>query len=313
MNYVIIGAGGTGGTLGAYLTKGKADMTLIARGKHLEAMKADGLKMKEKWKDEEEIIPVKALSQKEYQGHGDVVFVCVKGYSLDSVVPLIRQVSHKDTIVLPILNLYGTGSYLQEKLPELLVLDGCIYVSAAVEAPGTIFRHGSVCRVVFGTRSPEEFTPRLKEIQKDLCACGIEGILSDNIRRDALKKFSYVSPAGAAGLYYDAVAGDFQREGEKRDFFIRLVREIVALGEGMGICFEEDLVQRNLQIMSELLPESDTSMQRDVKAGRQSEMDGLIFEVVRLARKYQVPVPCYEKVQEKMYELGYENNPAGYL
>ena len=73
----------------------------------------------------------------------------------------------------------------------------------------------------------------------------------------------------------------------------------------MGIHFECDLVQRNLKIMGGLLPESDTSMQRDVKAGRQSEMDGLIFEVVRLGRKYQVPVPCYEKVAEKMHRMGY--------
>ncbi|MDY5021076.1 MAG: 2-dehydropantoate 2-reductase [Blautia sp.] len=305
MNYVIIGAGGTGGTLGAYLTKGGADVTLIARGKHLEALKAHGLKMKEKWKNEEEIIPVKALSQEEYREKADVVFVCVKGYSLDSVIPLIRQVSHKDSIVLPILNIYGTGGYLQEKIPELLVLDGCIYVSAAMEEPGTILRHGEVCKVVFGTRSPREYTPELKEIEKELCACKIEGILSDNIRRDALQKFSYVSPAGAAGLYFNAVAGDFQQEGEKRDFFASLIREIVALAEGMDIHFQCDLVQRNLQIMGELLPESDTSMQRDVKAGRPSEMDGLIFEVVRLGKKYQVPLPCYEKVAEKMHRMGY--------
>ena len=144
----------------------------------------------------------------------------------------------------------------------------------------------------------------LKKIAQDFKDSGIDGILSDNIKRDALTKFSYVSPIGTAGLYLHAVAGDFQREGEAREFFKTLIREIVTLANAMGITFEEDLVERNLKILSNLPEEATTSMQRDVMEGKQSEIDGLVYEVVRMAKKYGVEVSAYERAAEKFWEMG---------
>lgn len=302
MKYAIIGAGGTGGTVGAYMTKAGKDVTLVARGTHLRAMQEHGLKMERLWDHSEETIPVKACTTEEYQEQPDVILVCVKGYSLESTLPFIRRVAGPDTVVIPILNIYGTGGRLQEQLPDVLVTDGCIYVSANIKEPGVILQHGEILRIVFGVRHPQEYRPVLEEISGDFNDCGIRGILSENIRRDALQKFAYVSPMGAAALYYEAPAGAFQREGAPREMFKAMTREIVALAEAMDIHFERDLVQLNLDILASLSPEATTSMQRDVTAGRQSEIDGLIFEVVRLGQKYGVAVPEYEKTAKK-----YEN------
>ncbi|MDO4339080.1 MAG: 2-dehydropantoate 2-reductase [Eubacteriales bacterium] len=295
MQYVIIGAGGTGGTVGAYMTKAGKDVTLIARGKHLEAMQKNGITLEHLWNGTQEKIPVKASGMEEYQGHPDVILVCVKGYSLEDTIPFIRRISVAHTVVIPILNIYGTGGRLQEKLPDILVTDGCIYVSANIKEPGVIVQHGEILRIVFGTRRPEEAVPVLEKIAEDFQESGIRGILSENIQRDALQKFSYVSPMGAAALYYNAAAGDFQKEGAPREMFKAMIREIVALAEAMDIHFEEDLVETNLNILSTLAPEATTSMQRDVMAGKQSEIDGLVFEVVRLGKAYGVPTPEYEK------------------
>ena len=125
-------------------------------------------------------------------------------------------------------------------------------------------------------------------------------MLSENIRRDALEKFSYVSPIGAAGLYYHATAGDFQKEGEQRETFKAMIREIAALADAMGVPFEKDMVDVNLRILANLAPEATTSMQRDVYAGKSSEIDGLVYEVVRMGQEYGVSVPVYEKVAEKL-------------
>ena len=97
----------------------------------------------------------------------------------------ISEIAKKSTIVIPILNIYGTGSRLQKKLPELLVTDGCIYVSANIEGPGALVQHGKILRVVFGVREKSEFREELKEIAKDFSDSGISGELSENIRRDA--------------------------------------------------------------------------------------------------------------------------------
>ena len=320
MKYIIIGAGGTGGILGFYMTKAGKDVTLIARNAHLEAMQKQGLSVQKMWTNETETIPVSAESMESYEAKGekaDVILVCVKKYSLDSCIPFIQNISHKNTIVVPVLNVYGTGAYLQEKLPKVLVTDGCIYVSANIKQAGVLLQHGEILRVFFGVREKEDLKKLngqsdgeykaerlLKKIAQDFKDSGIDGILSDNIKRDALTKFSYVSPIGTAGLYFHAVAGDFQREGEARELFKTLIREIVTLSKAMGITFEEDLVERNLKILSNLPEETTTSMQRDVMEGKQSEIDGLVYEVVRMAKKYGVEVPAYERAAEKFWEMG---------
>ena len=319
MKYIIIGAGGTGGILGFYMTKAGQDVTLIARNAHLEAMKKQGLSVQKMWTNETETIPVSAESMESYEAKGekaDVILVCVKKYSLDSCIPFIQNISHENTIVVPVLNVYGTGAYLQEKLPKVLVTDGCIYVSANIKQAGVLLQHGEILRVFFGVREKEDLKKLngqldgeykaerlLKKIAQDFKDSGIDGILSDNIKRDALTKFSYVSPIGTAGLYLHAVAGDFQREGEARELFKTLIREIVTLANAMGITFEEDLVERNLKILSNLPEEATTSMQRDVMEGKQSEIDGLVYEVVRMAKKYGGEVPTYRRAAEKFREM----------
>ena len=304
MKYAIIGAGGTGGSLGFFLTKAGKDVTLIARGRHLEMIRKNGLGMENLWDHKREMIEVKACTAEEYSDTPDVILVCVKGYSMEETVPVIRRIAGKDTVVLPILNIYGTGGKLQKEFPELTVPDGCIYVSANILEPGVILRHGKILRVVFGARKPEEETEKMREIARDMACENIEIILSEDIRRDAMVKFSYVSPIGAAGLYYNAKAADFQREGEQREMFKAMIREIVALSYAMGIEFQEDLVERNLNILATLSPEATTSMQRDVYAGKKSELDGLVYEIVRLGKEYGIAVPEYEKAAAKFREEG---------
>ena len=304
MKYAIIGAGGTGGCLGFFLQKAGKDVTLIARGKHLEAIRKNGLTIQKLWDESRETLPVKACTAEEYKEIPDVILVCIKGYSMDETVPTIKKIAGKETVVIPILNIYGTGGRLQKKLPELTVTDGCIYVSANILEPGVILQHGKILRVVFGARKPEEETEKMREVEKDMVTDDLEVILSENIRRDAMVKFSYVSPIGTAGLYCNAVAADFQREGEQREMFKALIREIVALSHAMGIEFAEDLVERNLKILAALSPEATTSMQRDVMEGKRSEMDGLVYEVVRMGKEYKVNMPQYKKAAARFREQG---------
>ncbi len=307
MKYAIIGAGGTGGCLGFFLQKAGKDVTLIARGKHLEAIRKNGLTIQKLWDESRETLPVKACTAEEYKEIPDVILVCIKGYSMDETVPTIKKIAGKETVVIPILNIYGTGGRLQKKLPELTVTDGCIYciyVSANILEPGVILQHGKILRVVFGARKPEEETEKMREVAKDMVTDDLEVILSENIRRDAMVKFSYVSPIGTAGLYCNAVAADFQREGEQREMFKALIREIVALSHAMGIEFAEDLVERNLKILAALSPEATTSMQRDVMEEKCSEMDGLVYEVVRMGEEYKVDMPQYKKAAARFREQG---------
>ena len=293
--YTIIGTGGTGGAIGSYLAKAGKDVTFIARGNNLNAMMEKGLRVIRP-ADEFVIDPVKATTLEEYQGKADVIFVCVKGYSLEAIIPGLRRISDSKTIIIPILNIFGTGGDMQKHFPDTLVTDGCIYVAAQIKEPGCIQMNGDILRVIFGVRDKSDYREELKEIETDLRESGIEGTLSDNIARDALVKFSYVSPQGACGLYYGVSAGEIQKPGEIRECFAGLIREIDTLAKAMDIHFEEDIVRRNLAILDSLSPSATTSLQRDVAAGNDSEIDGLIYEVVRLADRYGVDVPIYRKI-----------------
>ena len=305
MKYLIIGAGGTGGCIGAYMARAGRDVTLIARGEHLEHIKKDGLII-DSAIEGEYAVRIKASDMEHYNERPDVIFVCVKYYSLQEIIPFMQSVLKTDTVIIPVLNVYTTGEYLQQKFADNLVTDGCIYVASQIKSPGVIHMDGKILRVVFGVREKSEFSELLLEIKKDLSESGIEAVLSDNIRRDALMKFSYVSLAAACGLYYDADAGKMQKEGEIRDFFVQLIKEVEAIARAIGIEFGTDIVKTNLDILDSLCARASTSLQRDIYAGKKSEYDGLIKQVIIKAGEYGIDVPGYKKVHEK--ELRLRNN-----
>lgn len=310
LKYVVIGAGGTGGGIGGFLSKAGKDVTLIARGRHLEAMRMGGLCFETSHGSY--TVPVKACPMEEYgsrppyTGAPDIIFVCVKGYSLGDAVPFINRISKKGTIVIPILNIYGTGKKLQGQLPGLLVTDGCIYIASEIKKPGTILMSGDIFRVVYGLRkgtsekTAASVRPVLETVSQDLKEAGILPIFSEEIERDALQKFSFVSPMAAVGAGYHVTASAMQENGKYRPLFISLVEEIKNLAEAMHICLPDNIVSINLKIMDDLVPTATASMQRDLQNGRQSELDGLICEVVRLGRQYGVSLPEYEKLAEKL-------------
>ena len=303
MRYVIIGAGGTGGPVGAFMARAGQDVTLIARGVHLKAIQEQGLRI-DTGETEGFTVPVKASSMEAYDGQADVIFVCVKGYSLQDTIPFIRRIAQPDTVVIPILNIYGTGRKLQEALPELTVTDGCIYVSANITAPGTIRMHGQIFRVVYGLPDHRTDDMRLRQVADDLLKAGITPVYSAQIEKDAMEKFSYVSAMAACGLYYHAEALQMQTEGEVRGFFVKLVDEIEELAAAEGIYYDTPLREINLKILDHLAPTASTSMQRDIYAGRQSEIDGLIYEVVRRADRHGLRLPAYRQAAEKFRKEG---------
>ncbi len=301
VKYLIIGGGGTGGPLAAYMKRAGKDITLIARGEHLNKIKERGLVI-ENEQGNKYSVAVKACTMEEYDDRPNVIFVCVKSYSLGSVIDFIKRTAGTDTTIIPLLNIFTTGQRLQRELPLCTVTDGCIYISANISGCGNIKMHGDIFRIVFGARNEEEYRPVFEDIKKDLSDSGIDCTLSHNIQRDALKKFSYVSAMAACGLYYDAKADSMQKEGKERRLFSELIGEITALAEAMGFPFDEDMIKTNIDILDDLSPTASTSMQRDIQKGSRSEIDGLIYEVVRLGKKYNVDMPKYTMVSKKFYD-----------
>lgn len=298
LKFAIFGVGGTGGVIGGYLASAGNDVTFLARGEHLAAMQAKGLTIHTNHRGDIRLPKVKALNAADYHETPDVLFVCVKYYSLEAAIALARRVAGPDTLIIPILNVFGTGAVMQEKLAGLTVLDGCIYVFAKRGGPGIIEQPQEILRVFYGFRPGEDrrLAAKAEALEKVMRAADIHAHFTDDIQRDALTKFSFVSPMGAAGLYFNVTSEAFQVPGEVRETFIGLIKEVEALGHAMGITFDRDLVATDLRLMDAFAPGLTTSMQRDVASGGPSEFAGLVSRIVTLGQKYHVPVPLYTKI-----------------
>ena len=162
MKYLIAGTGGVGGSIAGFLSLAGKDVTCIARGAHLQSIQTNGLTLKSDLKGEH-TLRIPATTAEEFNGKADVIFVCVKGYSVDSIVELIKRAAHKDTVVIPILNVYGTGPRIQKLVPEVTVLDGCIYIVGFVSGTGEITQMGKIFRLVYGAHHGTVVKPGLLE------------------------------------------------------------------------------------------------------------------------------------------------------
>ena len=307
LKYLIAGTGGVGGSIAAFLALAGKDVTCIARGEHLAAIRENGLQLHSDLKGEYALI-VPAYTAEEYTAlvstsadyKADVIFVCVKGYSVDSITELIKSAAHEHTVVIPILNVYGTGPRIQRLVPGVTVLDGCIYIVGFVSGRGEITQMGKIFRLVYGAhRSTIVSRETLEAVQRDLQESGIKADISDDIDRDTFVKWSFISAMAVTGAYYDVPMGEVQKPGEVRNTFIGLSQESAALGRKLGIAFKEDIVEYNLKVIDKLAPESTASMQKDMAKGHQSEVQGLLFDMITAAEEQGIEVPTYRMVAEK--------------
>ena len=174
MKYLVIGTGGVGGSIAAFLALSGCDVSCIARGEALESIKKRGLIFHSSLKGEH-AIPLKAFSAEEYNYKADVIFVTVKGYSIDSIAPVISRASSPETVVIPLLNVYGTGPRIAALSPDANVLDGCIYIVGFKSGIGEITQMGDIFHIVYGVPEGHSVAPEiLDRINSDLRRAGIK-------------------------------------------------------------------------------------------------------------------------------------------
>ncbi|MGN0053094.1 MAG: ketopantoate reductase family protein [Bacteroides sp.] len=299
MKYLIVGTGGVGGSIASFLSLAGKDVTCIARGEHLRAIREHGLRLHSDLKGEH-VLHIPAYTAEEYQEKADVILVCVKGYSIDSIADLLQRAATPHTIVIPILNVYGTGPRIQRLAPGVTVLDGCIYIVGYVSGKGEISQMGRVFRLLFGAhRGTDVSRETMEAVRQDLTESGIRADISDDINRDTFVKWSFISAMAVTGAYYDVSMGEVQKPGPVRDTFIGLSRESTALGEKLGIRFLEDNVAHNLRIIDALDPHSTASMQKDIARGHQSEIQGQLFDLIAAAEAQGIDIPTYRMVARK--------------
>ena len=291
MRIAVVGAGGVGGAYGAALAKAGADVTFIARGAHLAAMKSKGLRL-ESQRGDIHLAPTQATDDPKTVGPVDVVLFCVKLWDVESAGEAIKPMVGKDTAVIPLQNGVDAAERLAPILGRQAVMGGVANISATIAEPGVIRQTGTVMRMVFGeldgTRSARG------EAFAALCVkAGIDGVLSETIQTELWMKFILLaSNAGMMALARLPI-GRLRDDPDIAPYFVAAYAEVVAVGRAAGIALPDDAVDRTLNFNRNAPPHLMASMGADLLRGNRIELPWLSGKVIELGRRHGVPTPIH--------------------
>jgi 2-dehydropantoate 2-reductase len=313
MRIAIMGTGGVGGYYGGLLAHSGQQVTFIVRrkpdGAHLAAIHEKGLQVKSVLGDFL-VAPAHATETPAEVGPVDLILFATKTYHTDEAAQAIKPMVGPDTVVLPLQNGVDAADRIGAVVGIEHLLGGATWLSAAIEAPGVIGQYSQFRRIVLGELDGRK-TPRAQQVSDTLNATGATAELSDNIRKVLWTKFAFIASVSALGSLTRVTFGEYRSVRETRAVLTEAITEVAAVARAKGVSLDADVVDNTLAFIDESAPGIKPSMQRDVEAGRVSELESMLGIVVRLSEELSVPTPVmrvayallkpgYLKAQEKV-------------
>ena len=289
MKILIMGTGGVGGYYGGLLAQQGNEVTFIARGAHLYAIRHEGLRVKSIHGDFK-VFPANATEDPAKVEPVDLVLFCVKTYNTDEAAEAIRPVIGPQTAVLSLQN----GVDAMERIGRVVgmehVIGGATWLSSAVEEPGAIKQISQFRRIVFGELEGGR-SERLQSIFETLNSTGVTVEVSEDIQKILWTKFVFISAVSALGSLTRLPMGDYRSVPETRSLLSGIMQEVEALARAQGIPLDPDVVQKSLEFMDHAAPHIKPSMQLDVESGRRTELESMVGVIGRKGRQLGVPTP----------------------
>lgn len=294
MRIAIFGTGGVGGYFGGRLAQAGHDVIFIARGEHLRAIQHEGLRVISVHGDFV-IRPAQATDDPDKVGPVDYVVVAVKNYQLEKALPAIAQLIGEDTTVVPLLNGVEAAPTLAQRIDPSHIITGFCVVFSDLEAPGVIRHTSQVQRVVIG-EVDGPVSPRVNQLVSAWKEAGVEAIAADDIHSAMWDKFVFIASLSGVTSLTRSTVGELLAQSETRDFYREALEEAAAIGRASGVHLADDVVERRFAFTQELETSATTSMQRDVQAGHQFELEAFSGALVRMARQLGVDAPAHEAI-----------------
>ena len=291
MRVVIVGAGGVGGLLGGLLGRSGAEVALLARGAHLEAIRRDGLRVESPLGSF--AVRVQAADDPAALGRADAVLVAVKTWQVAEVAPTLRPLLGPGAVVVPLENGVEASDTLAHELGEGSVGNGVIAVISSIAEPGAIRHFGFPPRMTVGERrrGPSE---RLGRLCEALRRAGVEARVAEDIEVPLWQKFLFIDPFGTVAAATRSTAGELRSVAESRALLAVAMREVEAVARARGVALPANAVDQALATVDSFPAEATASMQRDIQGGHRSELLEQTGAVVRLGRAAGVPTPVHE-------------------
>ena len=291
MRIAIMGAGGIGGCYGGLLAKAGFDVTLIARGAHLEAITEKGLRLVQP--EGEFTVDVAATGNPSLVGTVDLVIFSLKAHQNLTAVPLIKPMIGVETTVLTIQNGVESADEIGQEYGAERVLPGSAYVISNVVSPGVVKQQSQIPRVAFGESNGER-SQRAIAVQDAFLKANIMAELSDDISRVLWSKLLYNSPANGMASAARLSPRDLIEYPEGRSMFKLAIQEVADVGTASGVPLGKDDVQGAMDLIAARPIGARGSMQADLESGRPLELDAIVGSVGRIGRKLNVPTPIFD-------------------
>ena len=301
MRIAVFGSGGVGGYFGGRLALAGNDVSFIARGEHLRALRATGLRV-ESINGDFAVRPVIATDDPAEVGSVDVVIVGVKAWQVTEAAHAMKPMIGADTCVLPLQNGVEASEQLSAVLKEQHVLGGlCKIVSYLVE-PGHIRHAGFEPSVAFAELN-NHISERVESLRATFVKAGVDAKVPPDIQAAVWSKFLFISGYSGVGAVTQAPAGVLRRLPSTRSLMERAMGEIYALAQARNISLPEDAVKQALAAVDSLPDNATSSMQRDVMAHRPSELEAQNGAVVRLGSTSGIETPVNSFIYDSLLPL----------
>lgn len=294
MKIAIIGTGGVGGYYGGLLARQGHDVTFVARGAHLEAIRKNGLQVKSIHGDFH-ISPAKATDQPADIGIPDLVLFCTKTYDTERSAQSIRPIVGEKTIVFSLQNGIDAAEQIGAIVGMEHMIGGATWISSAVEAPGVIKQVSQFRRIALGELDGNS-SARVQSVFETLQETGVTVEISEDIHKTLWTKFVFISTASSFGALTRLTIGDWRTIPETRTVATALMREVETVGRHHGATLDADVVEKSLAFFDAAGPSIKASMQLDVEAGRQFELECMVGVIGRKGREKNIPTPVADAI-----------------
>lgn len=291
----VVGAGGVGGYYGARLAAAGHEVLFVVRGRTLEALQRDGLQV-ESTRGDVTVHPVTATDNPAGEtarfGRVDVVLLSVKTWQVGEAARSILPLVGPETLVVPLQNGVDAAACAAAVVGQEHVLPGSTKVFSEAAALGHIRHTGGPASITFGEWEGG-LSPRARRLGAVLDVPGITVDLVSDIWAALWAKFLFVVPLGSVGAVTRMPVGVFRTQPETREMLQQAMREIETLAEARGVALPRDVIERTMAFVDAQPPAGTTSMQRDIAAGRPSELEAWTGAVVRLGLEAGIATPLH--------------------
>ncbi len=292
MRFAILGSGAVGGYFGAKLAKAGQDVTFVARGAHLEAIRHKGLEVQSA-KLGDFTVRAAAESDTTRIGPVDVVIVSVKAYDNATALPMLTPMIGAETAVLTLQNGVDSVDQCAAIVGERHVLGGTTYVATALEGPGLIVQTGVHRSIIFGEvfKDTSKITPRVQAIADVMNAADIHATPVADARVPIWDKFVYLAAfSGFTGASRLAI-GHIWKFPHVQEMFYACAKEIAAIAKAEGVTISANRFETLEEYMKNLPASTRSSLLIDLEQGKRIEVEALQGAAVRRAAKHGVAVP----------------------